>query len=292
MMTIALPKNDVPSRHMGLRFLLIFCLTGFAFNTYAQDDDFFGAAEDDSLLFGDEFDLGGDDFSFDLEDEGESIEGAEDDEFSFSFDDDEEEADSTAEEADTTAGDEWGLESSDDYEDLITKQKDGEDMSLEDTDHPLDLRKYFRGTPLENTGLIISLYSPQKVTPELETWYSFMDVSLSAELPWHYEFDPVSVAFLVDISTFSFQNSFPAGGSFRGLSLMPTARAEAFGAEVELGLGMYYPTIGILAGFGYSYQYHSIFASAGYRWNWAYNIDPIGSGWWFEPRFTAGVKLW
>jgi len=74
--------------------------------------------------------------------------------------------------------------------------------------------------------------------------------------------------------------------------VMPIARVETFGLEIELGAGMYYPTYGALVGIGYSYKFHSLFASAGYRWNWVSNIDPIGTSWWLEPRFTAGIKLW
>ena len=67
---------------------------------------------------------------------------------------------------------------------------------------------------------------------------------------------------------------------------------KMYGLEIELGAGTFYPTFGALAGVGYSFQFHSLFASAGYRWNWAYDINPIGEAWWLEPRFTAGVKLW
>ncbi len=284
-------------------FLLVgsFLLSLAAPSLYAQEEDLFGTTADDSLLFGDEFDLGGDDFSFDFEesdpeaagttDEGAPAEAAlEEDDF---FGDFEEDADVTT--ADTTAAeDDWGLESSADYESLITRAADETEISVHDesSDHPLDLRRYVKGTIFEDTGLTFSLYSPQYVGESLTTWYSVMDFSLTVELPWHYTFDPVDLAFSVDVSSFSFNNSFPAGGDFRGLSIMPIARAESYGAEVELGLGLFYPTVGAVMGLGYSYQFHSLFVSTGYRWNWAFKIDPIGSGWWLEPRFTVGIKLW
>ncbi len=274
----------------------LFLLFLFPPNLFGQDADPFGSAEDDSLLFGEEFDLGGDDFSFDFDDDEDTTStDAADDEFSFDFEDDEETAEDSSEiGTDTTAADDdWGLDTSSDYESLITRTADGEEnVLMEEVDHPLDFRKHFRGTVLENAGLTLSLYSPQAVGDNLDTWYSFMDFSLTAELPWHYTFDPVNISFMVDMSSFSFDNSFPEGGKFRGMSVMPIARAESFGAEVELGLGMYYPTFGMLLGAGYAYQYHSLYFSAGYRWNWAYNIEPIGSSWWLEPRLTAGVKLW
>jgi len=251
----------------------------------AQDEDPFASSSDDSLLFGEEFDLGTDDFSFDLNDAtpADSSAGEADDFFG------ESESDSESADDTTAAEDDWGLGDDAEF---------GEDSTASDTlleeypDHPLDFRRKYQGTALEGTGLVVSFYSPQYVADNMDTWYSYLDYSLSFELPWHYTFDPARVSFLVDVASFNFKNSFPAGGTFAGVSVMPAIRAEVFGLEAEAGLGMYYPTFGVMAGLGYSYQFHSIFISAGYRWNWAYQIDPIGSGWWLEPRFTTGIKLW
>lgn len=304
-----------------IRFVRIFVILGILFmiqiplSILAQEADLFGA-EDDSLLFGDEFDLGDDDTSFDFDDdsgaddsfnfddasgedegfdfnEGDSSEaiGSDEDDFFGEFDEEEE-----AEEAvgDSVGDDDWGLEGSSDYETLITRTVAGEEEFILDdaSDHPLDFRDEVKGTIMEGTGLTLSLYSPQVVADGLSTWHSLLDVSLTTDLPWHFEFYPAELTFSVDISSFKFTNSFPAGGQFRGVSIMPMATAEAFGVEVETGLGVYYPTFGALIGLGYSYQFHSLFFSTGYRWNWVYEIDPIGANWWLEPRFTFGVKLW
>jgi hypothetical protein len=269
-------------------------LTVISPGLYAQEEDLFGDSEGDSLLFGDEFDLGGDDFSFETEDETDSeTEAGGEDDFFGDFGDDEETEEDTASQAETDSAevDEWGLDTEEDYESLITRTGDGSVLE-EVADHPLDLGKYVEGTIFEDTGFTLSIYSPQMVPDALDTWYSFMDVSLTSELPWHFTFDPVELSFSIDISSFKFVNSFPAGGKFKGFSIMPMARAEIYGAELEFGLGMYTPTFGVMAGLGYTYQFHSLFFSAGYRWNWAYNIDPIGSIWWLEPRLTTGVKFW
>ncbi|NQV14684.1 hypothetical protein HQ531_04435 [bacterium] len=257
---------------------------------YAQEEDPFESAADDSLLFGDEFDLGGDDFSFDF-DEGEETDTSAVESGDFFGESEDEVEEETVDS--TPAGDDWGLGGDSDFDNLFDDDSTGGTIGeVEYSDHPLDFRKKFRGTLMEDTGLTLSLYSPQYVADKMDTWYSFMDFSLTIELPWHYEFKPINVGFLVDISSFKFENSFPAGGTFSGASLIPMVRAEAFGAEVEAGMGLYYPTFGIMTGLGYSYQFHSLFVSAGYRWNWVYKIDPIGSGWWMEPRITTGVKLW
>lgn len=270
----------------GVLILLIF-LFSFAVPVSAQEEDLFGSAEDDSLLFGDEFDLGDEDFSFDL-DEGDATEdeGTEEDDFFGDFGDEEEADDDTAV-ADTTELDEWGLESDADYESLITRTAEGEAPV-----HPLDLGPRVEGTIFEDTGFTLSLYSPQVVPEELNTWFSFLDFSLTTELPWHYTLDPVELSFHIDVSSFNFVNTFPVGGEFKGFSIMPIARVEMYGIETELGVGLFTPTFGAIAGLGYSYQYHSLFFSAGYRWNWAYEIDPIGSAWWLEPRFTTGIRFW
>ena len=265
-------------------------LTVLSPDLYAQEEDLFGDSEGDSLLFGDEFDLGGDDFSFETDEETstETDAGGEDDFFGDFEDEEETEVEA---ESDSAEVDEWGIDTDTDYESLITRTADG-DILEEIPDHPLELGKYVKGTFLEDTGFTLSLYSPQVVPDELSTWFSYMDISLTTELPWHFTFEPVELSFSVDISSFNFVNSFPVGGEFKGVSIMPLARAEIYGAELELGLGMYTPTFGAMAGIGYSYQFHSLFFSAGYRWNWAYNIDPIGSSWWLEPRFTTGIKFW
>ncbi|NQV42770.1 MAG: hypothetical protein HQ506_10480 [Candidatus Marinimicrobia bacterium] len=270
---------------------MLLLLMVFSQDLYAQEEDLFGDSEGDSLLFGDEFDLGGDDFSFETEEEAApDTEAGEGDDFFGDFGEDET-ADDTEAEVDSAEVDEWGLDTDTDYESLITRTADG-DILEEVPDHPLELGKYVEGTFLEDTGFTLSLYSPQVVPDQLDTWYSYLDFSLTSELPWHFTFEPVELSFSVDISSFKFVNSFPVGGEFKGVSIMPLARAEIYGAELEMGLGMYVPTFGAMAGIGYSYQFHSLFFSAGYRWNWAYNIDPIGSIWWLEPRITTGIKFW
>ncbi len=268
----------------------LFLLTGLSSGLYGQEEDLFGFSEDDSLLFGDEFDLGGDDFSFETDDatDTESEATGEDDFFGDFGEEDTETSDVAV---DTTALDEWGIDSETDYESLITRTTDGQVVETVE-DHPLELGKYVEGTFLEDTGFTLSLYSPQVVPDNLNTWFSYLDFSLTTELPWHFSFEPVELSFSVDISSFNFKNSFPAGGVFKGVSIMPLARAEIYGVELEMGLGAYTPTFGAMAGLGYSYQFHSLFFSAGYRWNWAYNIEPIGSSWWLEPRFTTGIKFW
>ncbi len=282
-------------RCQASRFMIIvvglLVLTFLSPDLYAQEEDLFGDSEGDSLLFGDEFDLGGDDFSFETEDEAETdTEASGEDDFFGEFGD-EETVDETEAEVDSAEVDEWGLGTDSDYESLITRTADGNVLE-EVPDHPLDLGKYVEGTIFEDTGFTFSIYSPQMVPDKLNTWYSFMDVSLTTELPWHFTFEPVELSFSIDISSFKFVNSFPAGGEFKGFSIMPMARAEMYGAEIEVGMGMFTPTFGAIAGIGYTYQFHSLFFSAGYRWNWAYNIDPIGSSWWLEPRITTGVKFW
>ncbi len=275
-------KLNRPSSNTGVVLVIsVILLLLSSPSLYAQEEDLFGTAADDSLLFGEEFDLGSDDFSFDF-DEGVGTDTtvAEEDDFFGDFGDEEEEV---ATEDTTDAEDDWGF--GDEPAEV--------DSTLEEyPDHPLNFRKKFQGTVLDGAGFTFSFYSPQYVAEKLTTWHSVMDYSVTLELPFHYEADPVNVSFLIDISSFNFENSFPAGGTFTGFSFMPMVRMEAVGFEVEGGVGIYYPSFGMMAGLGYALQYQSLFISAGYRWNWAYQIDPIGSSWWLEPRITAGIKLW
>jgi len=275
-----------------LWLLILFCmLTCTLPQVHAQDEDLFGSTEDDSLLFGDEFDLGGDEFSFEIEEGGDAdTETGGEEDFFGDFGEEEEEADQT-DSAEVSEEDEWGLGASNDYESLITRTTGGNPLG-DTPSHPLDFKPRVKGTFFEGMGFTLSLYSPQVVPEVLNTWYSFLDFSFTTELPWHVEMDPLALAFLVDISSFNFENSFPVGGEFKGVSIMPMARIEVSGVEAEVGLGTFLPSFGAVAGIGYSYQFYSLFVSAGYRWNWAYNIEPIGSAWWLEPRMTVGLKFW
>jgi hypothetical protein len=254
---------------------------------FAQEADLFGDSSADSLLFGDEFDLGGDDISFDFDVETPTEGSAEPGDDFFGDLDAEDEAEPAEDSTDTT--DDWGFGD----DDLFAADSLGDStLTGAYTDHPLDFRKSVQGTFMEGTGVHVSFYSPQVVNEKLDTWYSHLDYSLSIELPWHYQMDPLELSFLVDISSFNFENSFPAGGQFNGVSFMPYAKAEVMGLEVEAGAGFFFPSFGLMAGLGYSLQMHSIYISTGYRWNWAANIDPIGAAWWLEPKFTMGIRLW
>lgn len=252
----------------------------------AQEEDMFGTTADDSLLFGDEFDLGGDDFSFDFDEEGSTDSVAtESDDF---FGDGDAAEEELTEEDTAAVEDEWGFD-----DDSEAGDSTGLGYSEEEyPDHPLNFRKSFQGSIFDGAGLTVSFSSPQYVADKLNTWYSEMDYSVAIELPFHIDAAPVDVSFSIDIASFKFENSFPSGGTFTGVSYMPAVRAEAYGLGVEAGAGMYSSSFGIMAGLGYALQFQSIYFSAGYRWNWASKIDPIGSGWWLEPRITTGIILW
>jgi len=262
----------------------------------AQDDDLFG---DDTLLFGEEFDLG-EDFDLDLGGEDDLLGteaesgGEELEDWMEGLDFGEEGVESGTEEAleDTAAADDWGfITEGEDYEDLIKRSAEGEDL-FEESDHPLNFSKAVEGTILEDTGFTLSFFSPQYVADTLDTWYSFMDFSLTVDFPWHIERGTTHILFSLEIASFNFENTFPAGGTFTGVSVVPMARLKLKGIETEFGAGLFYPSFGMMAGAGFSYKFESIFFSAGYRWNWVSDIDPIGTGWWIEPRFTLGIKFW
>ena len=269
---------------IGIAIFLVLAIAATP-RAYAQDADLFGDTEADSLLFGDEFDLGGDDFSFDFEEETPAEETSDGGDDFFGDLDEEEEANTEDAEAEA---DEWG------FGDDFFAEDSTADTTLTEayTDHPLDFRKSVQGSFMEGTGLTFSFYSPQVVNEKLETWYSHLDYSMSIELPWHYQVDPLELSFLIDISSFNFENSFPSGGTFKGVSLMPYARAEVLGFELEAGTGFFFPSFGVMAGIGYGVQIHSVYLSTGYRWNWAANIEPLGAAWWLEPKLTMGIRLW
>ena len=130
-------------RCQASRFMMItvglLVLTVLSPDLYAQEEDLFGDSEGDSLLFGDEFDLGGDDFSFETDEETstETDAGGEDDFFGDFEDEEETEVEA---ESDSAEVDEWGIDTDTDYESLITRTADG-DILEEIPDHPLELGK-------------------------------------------------------------------------------------------------------------------------------------------------------
>lgn len=250
----------------------------------AQDMDLFG---DDSLLFGEEFDLGSD-FDLGLESEADTLDlggGGEDaglDDWLEGFDEGETEA--APEDTTEEVADDWGF---------LSEPTDSVEVdTVVVPPHPFDFRPWVAGTFFEGTGFTFSITSPYRVADPLETWYSTVDFSLNMDLPWHLAYDPVDVSFGLELSSFKFENSFPAGGTFTGVSVLPMVRAKAYGAEIEAGTGLFSSSFGMRFGLGYTFQFHSLFTSFGYRWNWAANIEPVGAGWWLEPRFTIGLKFW
>lgn len=272
----------IVARYMMVAISLLFlCLATPV--TYAQD--LFG---DDSLLFGEEFDLG-DEFDFGGDDEGDLFGGEELESGEGELDDwlsgfeDEESAEDTLATDEDAGSDDWGF---------LDEEETTEDVEIVESSHPLNFRPRVENTFLQDTGITLSLSSPQYVSDPLETWYSVVDFALNVDLPWHVDLSGVHVSFATEFASFNFKNTFPAGGSFSGLSLIPMVRVEYFGVETEFGAGFYGPRGGVLAGLGYSYKFESLFFSAGYRWKWVANIEPIGDNWWAEPRFTLGVKFW
>ena len=149
-------------------------LWGLTFPLLSSAQDFEGF-EDDSLLFGDEFDLGGD-FDFDLGDSeadtslGLDGETGELDDWLSGFGDEPADEDSAvADDADDA--DDWGFLEEDGVDNL--GGGDGyEDNALfeELPAHPLDFSKRVRGTILQDTGLSLSFFSPQVVAAPLDTW--------------------------------------------------------------------------------------------------------------------------
>lgn len=140
----------------------------------------------------------------------------------------------------------------------------------------------------------LSAVSPFWVTRKMKTWYSFMDWRLGVRLPLNYELPIYGIRLTAnaELASFKFENTFPQGGTFNGISALIYARAlyQQFG--LDAGLGIYGKSFGLLLGGNYTYSVTPTFyIGVGGRGVWVSQVDPLGSAGWADIQILVGYKF-
>ena len=146
---------------------------------------------------------------------------------------------------------------------------------------------YFNGTHIAINGS-----SPFSVSGPLESWYSYIDAGVTLKLPYELYVENIPLFTLFEISTFSFENSYPEGGAFSGLSYILQVASIGDRAGAVLGFGFWDTEMGSMMEVNYRFRpTKNTFLRLGTRGVLITNIDPLGAVWWIELRLSMGLEL-
>lgn len=217
-----------------------------------------------------------------------------------------EQGESGAQDTTMVFGDGQNGSSDADYEALIKELYGSEaDSKAEPAAKPEDAKKdekrtgvkgpapgMFKKSRLNGSYLSFNMASPYAVSSQLESWYSYIDAGMAVKLPYEVYVESIPLYFLFEVSTFSFENTYPQGGTFAGLAYILQASAIGDQASAALGFGFWDTEIGSLLEVGYRFRpTKNTFLRVGTRGVLITDIEFIGSAWWAELRLSMGFEL-
>jgi len=104
--------------------------------------------------------------------------------------------------------------------------------------------------------------------------------------------ESIPLYFLFEVSTFSFENTYPQGGDFAGLAYILQASAIGDQSSAALGFGFWDSEMGSMLELGYRFRpTKNTFLRVGTRGVLITDIEFIGSAWWAELRLSVGFEL-
>ena len=150
----------------------------------------------------------------------------------------------------------------------------------------------FKNSRLNGSYLSLNMASPYSVSGQLESWYSYIDAGVAVKLPYEIYVESIPLYFLFEVSTFSFENTYPQGGTFAGMSYILQASAIGDQSNVALGFGFWDSEIGSMLELGYRFRpTKNTFLRVGTRGVLITDIELIGSAWCAELRLSMGFEL-
>jgi len=145
---------------------------------------------------------------------------------------------------------------------------------------------------LNGASLSFTGSSPYAVSGNLESWYSYIDASVAVKLPYEVWVESIPLYFIFEVSTFSFENTFPQGGTFSGLSYVLQASAIGDQSSAAVGFGFWDSEMGSMLELGYRFRpTTNTYFRVGTRGVLITDIDTIGPAWWAEVKFSMGFEL-
>ena len=150
----------------------------------------------------------------------------------------------------------------------------------------------FKNSRLNGSYLSFNMSTPYAVSGQLESWYSYIDAGMAVKLPYEVYVESIPLYFLFEVSTFSFENTYPQGGDFAGLAYILQASAIGDQSSAALGFGFWDSEIGSMLELGYRFRpTKNTFLRVGTRGVLITDIEFIGSAWWAELRLSMGFEL-
>ncbi|MCF7825842.1 MAG: hypothetical protein K9N29_04265 [Candidatus Marinimicrobia bacterium] len=150
----------------------------------------------------------------------------------------------------------------------------------------------FKNSRLNGSYFSLNMSSPFAVSGPLESWFSYIDAGAAIKFPYEIYVESIPLFFLLEVSSFSFENTFPQGGTFAGIAYIIQASAIGDQSSAAVGFGVWDSNMGSMLELGYRFRpTQNTFIRVGTRGVLITDIDLIGSAWWAELRLSMGFEL-
>ncbi|MCF7824145.1 MAG: hypothetical protein K9N35_08250 [Candidatus Marinimicrobia bacterium] len=145
---------------------------------------------------------------------------------------------------------------------------------------------------LNGMHIAINGASPFAVAEQLTSWYSYIDVGVTIKTAYEVYVEDIPIYTMFEVSTFSFENSYPQGGTFAGMAYIFEATRIGDNAAAVVGFGLWDGNLGSMLEANYRLRpTKNTFLRVGTRGVLISNVEPLGSAWWFELRVSMGLEL-
>jgi hypothetical protein len=150
----------------------------------------------------------------------------------------------------------------------------------------------FKNSRINGSHLAFNVSSPYAVADPLASWYSYLDFGVIYKFPYEIYVETLPLYLLLEVSTFSFENSYPEGGSFQGISYVMQASTIGENSGAAIGFGFWEGTLGSMLELNYRLRpTANSFFRLGTRGILLSDLDPLGPVWWLELRVSTGFEL-
>jgi len=150
----------------------------------------------------------------------------------------------------------------------------------------------FPRSALNGSHIAFTAASPFLVAGPLESWYSYIDGSMTLKLPFEVYVESLPLYLLFEVSSFNFENSHPEGGEFKGLAYILEASVIGDNSGALVGFGFWDRSMGSLMELNYRFRpTKNTFLRFATRGVLITDVEPLGATWWLEFRISTGLEL-
>ncbi len=150
----------------------------------------------------------------------------------------------------------------------------------------------FKNSRLNGSHLAFNASSPFVVASQMQSWYSYIDMGMIYKFPYEIYVESLPLFILLEISTFSFENSYPEGGVFSGISYIMQASIIGENSGAAIGFGSWDGVMGSMLELNYRLRpTTNSFFRVGTRGVLITDVELLGATWWAELRLSMGLEL-